>query len=145
VEADDLGNHRAKVEWSRDGEAGQDYTFRLPTFTLGHSADGDEVTTCVLEQSANIPKQPKVMRVEVSTTSLTETIQAYGQNLNGSSSIPKGVKACLLDQWKAQWMLRTGYDPGPSADSSFWLDKKKLLVSGTIQISKPYVWFTSSR
>ncbi len=146
VEADDNGTHRAKVEWSRASESGQQYSFKLPIIELGIDNDGDMVTTCVLQQSEHIPKAAKVIRVEVSSTSLAETIQAHGQNLNGgSSTIPKGVKACLLDQWKAQWLLRTGYDAGPSADSAFWLDKKKLLVAGTIQISKPYVWFTSSR
>jgi hypothetical protein len=45
-----------------------------------------------------------------------------------------------LDQWKARWLLRTGYDEGRSADSHYCQDKADLLKAGTIGISKPYVW-----
>ena len=139
VESSD-GYHTAKVEWSRDGEAGMDYAFKLPVFELGQDSEGETVTTCVLEQTAQVAKPRTVTRVNVALDALREAVSANAVKLNGSSSIPKGVRACMQEHWKAQWLLRTGYEPGASADTAFWADKKKLLAAGTIQISKPYVW-----
>jgi hypothetical protein len=142
VDADDAGNHRVKIEWSRDGESGQEYSFRLPIFELGQNSEGDTVTTCVLEQSEATPKVKRPVRVDVAFDSFKETVAKYGQKLNGSSSIPKGVLAITIDQWRAQWALRTGYDDSHSISVNFYKDKAKLLASGKIQISKPYSWLT---
>lgn len=140
VESDDQGNHNAKVEWSRSGEAGKGYAFRLPITELGIDQDGDPVTTCTIQPIDSFPRQSKTPRASVGLQALKEILTAHGSLLNGESSVPSGVVACRLDQWKEQWLLRTGYDPGKSADANFWKDKSKLINDGTIRISKPYVW-----
>lgn len=142
VEGDDKGNHRAKVEWSRSGEAGRDYPFRLPATELGLDPEGEAVTTCTVEPIAAFPSKAKVTRVDVALDSLRETVSECATKLNGSSSIPPGVKAVLLEQWRTRWCLRTGYDESDerSIAANFSKDKTKLLSTGKISISRPYVW-----
>jgi hypothetical protein len=59
-----------------------------------------------------------------------------------TSTIPKGVKAVTLDQWKSRWALRTGYEDstGNSIAVNFHKDKDALLKAGNVAISKPYAW-----
>lgn len=117
------------------------YGFRLPVVELGEDADLDIITTCVLEACAPAAatKVPAKRR-DVALDALREAIGEYAEALPESSTIPKGVKGVKLEQWKARWMLRTGYDDGRSADSHYCQDKADLLRAGTIGISKPYVW-----
>jgi KaiC/GvpD/RAD55 family RecA-like ATPase len=141
VESDQAGGHVATVEWSRDGEAGQRYGFRLPVVELGTDADGDRITTCVVEACAAVTtKTAKPVRRDVALDALRETIGEHATTIQGSSTIPAGVKVVTLDQWKARWLLRTGYDEGRIADSHYCHDKADLLKSGAIGVSKPYVW-----
>lgn len=141
VESDKAGNHVATVEWSRDGEAGQRYGFRLRQVELGVDSDGDAATTCVLVPSAEAAARPaKTVRCDVAADAMRETIGEHGEVMPGTSTIPPGVKAVTLDQWKARWLLRTGYREGRSADAAFCRDKAALLKSGVISISNPFVW-----
>jgi putative DNA primase/helicase len=140
VEGDDAGNHTATVEWSRDGEAGQRYGFRLPVVELGTDADGERVTTCVVQPCAAPVVRATSVRRDVAADAVREASSEHGHAIQGSSTIPAGVKVVTLDQWRARWLLRTGYDEGRSADAAFCRDKADLLKAGKIGISKPYVW-----
>ena len=141
VESDEAGGHVATVEWCRDGEAGERLGFWLRQVDLGTDVDDDTATTCVLLPSAEAAAKPvKPMRRDVALDALREAIGEYGELMPGTSTIPKGVKAVTLEQWKARWMLRTGYDAGRSADAGYCRDKADLLKATTISISKPFVW-----
>ncbi|HEV2042108.1 MAG TPA: AAA family ATPase [Casimicrobiaceae bacterium] len=143
VESDQAGGHVATVEWSRDGEAGQRYGFRLLPVELGTDIDGDVAMTCVLLPSTEATAKPaKPVRRDVALEALREAIGEYGQVMPDTSTIPKGVRAVTLDQWKARWMLRTGYEDssGNSIAVNFHKDKDALLKAGKVSISKPYAW-----
>lgn len=141
VESDQAGGHVATVEWSRDGEAGMRYGFRLLPVELGTDSEGDMATTCVLLPSAEAAVRPtKPVRRDVALDALREAISEYGEPMVGTSTIPPGVRAVTLDRWKARWILRTGYDPGRTADANYCHDKAALLKSSTIGISNPFVW-----
>jgi hypothetical protein len=143
VQSDQAGGHVATVEWSRDCEAGQCYGFRLRVFDLGTDADGDVATTCVLVPSDEAAVKPvKPVRRDVALEALREAISEYGDAMPGTSTIPKGVKAVTLEQWRARWLLRTGYDSGRSADVNFSKDKAALLKATKVTISRPYAWIS---
>ncbi len=143
VEADEGGGHVATVEWSRDSQAGARYGFRLQQVDLGIDRDGDMATTCVLVPSAAAAvKTVKTARRDVALDALREAISEHGETMAGTSTIPRGVRAVTLDQWRARWLLRTGYEDS-SADSikvNFGKDRGELLKGGKITISRPYVW-----
>jgi KaiC/GvpD/RAD55 family RecA-like ATPase len=141
VESDQAGGHIATVEWSRDSEAGQRYGFRLRLFDLGADVDGDMATTCILIPSAEAAAKPaKAIRRDVALDALREAIGEYGERMPGTSTIPKGIKAATLEQWRSRWILRTGYDPGRSAEVNFSKDKALLLRAGKVVVSRPYAW-----
>jgi hypothetical protein len=140
VECDDQGNRTVDVEWSRNGESGQRYGFRLDVVEMGKDCDGDTVTTCIVAPAALAMPKAKQTRRDVALDALREAIGEYGDHLPETSTIPKGAKGVTLDQWRARWLLRTGYDDGRSADANFAKDKAALLKAGAIAISKPFVW-----
>jgi hypothetical protein len=147
VEGDETtGEHTATIEWSRDSESGKRYGFRLPVVELGTDADGDPVRTCIVEPT-DAPaetRKRKGTRRDVALDALREIIGELGERLPGTSTIPPGVKAVTLDQWRDRWTLRTGYDDstGNSIAVNFHKDKNALLAADAIAISKPYVWLT---
>ena len=143
VDSDQAGGHVATVEWSRDGEAGMRYGFRLLPVELGTDSDGDVATPCVLVPSAEAAAKPiKLVRRDVALEALREVIIEYGEIMPDTSTIPKGVKAVTLDQWRSRSALRTGYEDssGNSIPVNFHKDKDALLKAGKVSISKPYAW-----
>jgi len=142
------GDRLAEVLKLRDGETGKRLGFRLESVDLGPDPDpdadeGDRISSCVVHPLDHAPEKakPKTRR-EVALDALREAISEYGKKMPGTSTIPAGVNAVTLDQWKSRWALRTGYDDstGNSIAVNFHKDKDVLLKSGAIVISKPYVW-----
>jgi hypothetical protein len=150
VIADDGGNRTATIVKVKDGEDGAAIGFRLVPVDLGPSADPDadpdeRETSCIVEP-ADVPKATrKPVRRDVALDALRETVAEFGERTPGTSTIPPGVRAVTLDQWKARWALRTGYDDasGLSVRVNFHKDKDALLKAGAIAISKPYVWLSA--
>jgi hypothetical protein len=105
-----------------------------------HDAEGDQITTCVVQAAPAVALKPKSIRRDVALDALKEAISEHGQRLPETSTIPKGVTRVRLEQWKARWMLRTGYDESRSADTNFAKDKAALLKDSEIAISNPFVW-----
>lgn len=144
VTATDTGERAIEVEWCRDGEAGERIGFRLRPIELGVDPDGDHVSTCVIERADAPPTQArKPARRDAALDALREAISEYGQKMPGTSTVPAGVKAVTLDQWRSRWLLRTGYDDDESGRVNFLKDRRDLLNGGRIAISKPYVWVST--
>jgi len=144
------GDRLAEVLKLRDGETGQRLGFRLDAVDLGPDPDpdadeGERISSCVVQALALAPEKakPKIRR-DVALDALREAISEFGQKLPATSTIPGGVKAVTLDQWRNRWALRTGYETstGNSVAVNFHKDKDALLKTSTIVISKPYVWLS---
>lgn len=88
------------------------------------------------------PQQARPVRRDVALQALAEAASEHGQKMPGTSTIPAGVPVVTLDQWKARWILRTGYEDDDSGRVNFSKDRRALLAAGQIAISKPYVWST---
>lgn len=131
----------------RDGEPGQRFGFRLHPVDLGPDPDpeaehGERLDSCAVVPLDHAPTAAKRAgkRRDVALDAQREAISEQGQVMPGTSTIPPGVKAVTIAQWKTRWLLRTGYEPGRSADAAFSQDKKRLLAAGKIGVSAPYVW-----
>ena len=143
-----IGTERvAETVKQRDGESGDRFAFRLHPIDLGPDPDpeadaGDRLSSCAVVRSDQTTTTTKPIRRDVALDALRETIFEYGTPMPETSTIPKGVKAVTLEQWKARWTLRTGYDDGAgeSVRVNFDKDRRALLTVGAIQIAKPYVW-----
>ena len=77
-------DHRAAtITKGKDGEDGAEFGFRLNTVTIGQDEDGDDITSCVVEHTAALPraeqkkepagaKQKMVLRVAQDLTGLVD-------------------------------------------------------------------------
>lgn len=133
----------ATVKKSRDGASAEAFPFELRVVDLGEDSDGDLLTTCVVEQSDESPNRPtKPLPANAATAfaALGEAIQAQGQRLPASSTIPAGVTAITLTIWRDQFRLRYGSEDSDGTRKAFVRAKNDLLKAGRIQISDPYVW-----
>jgi KaiC/GvpD/RAD55 family RecA-like ATPase len=144
----------ARVEKVRDGVAGERFAFRLEVIEMGTDQDGDPITTCLVSVEGAAPPPPR--RAEdglnavgqVALRALREAVSEKGDAMPGTSTIPKGVRAVDLDQWREQFTLRYGEDgkqrAGDAVRQAFKRGKEALLAARLVDISDPYVWLTGA-
>lgn len=137
----------ATVEKVRDGVSGEQFPFELQPIEIGTDSDGETVYTCLLNHkdsngAAILKTAPPRGTAAVGLQALREAIEAHGQTLPQSSTIPAGVKAVQLVQWRDRFDLRYGKDDATPARQAFYKARSSLLASNTIAISDPWVWVT---
>jgi hypothetical protein len=119
---------------------------------LGEDADGDPVTSCVVvsaDASFATPKKKNLNgTANTAIKALRESIEAHGETMPETSTIPRGVRATTLGRWREQFALRygrdgkTGREP-ETVDRAFRRGKEDLLKHSLICISDPHVWVWS--
>ena len=123
---------------------GERIGFRLRSVDLGVDVDGDHVSTCVIDpgEAPAAGANRKPVRRDVALDALREAIGEHGEKMPGTSTIPPGVMAVTMEQWKGRWILRTGYDAADadSVRNNFNKDRKALLETRRIGVSSPWVW-----
>lgn len=142
------GERVAELTKVKDAECGSRFGFRLVPVDLGPCADADahagerEGSCIVVPTDAPARRSGRQPRRDVAFDALRESISNFGVLLPETSTIPHGVRTVTLDQWRARWVLRTGYEDSTanSAKVNFHKDKDALLKAGRIGISKPHVW-----
>ena len=134
----------ARSPWKWRGEHFDPIRLRFEVVPLVlPSGKHDSIKVALADDDpAPLPRSAKPVRREVGLDALREIVSECGQRMAGTSTIPPGVKAVTLEQWRTRWALRTGYaDSGAdSIRSNFNKDKDALLKAGEIAISAPYVW-----
>lgn len=135
----------ATVEKVRDGVAGEKFGFELQPIEIGMDSDGDKVYTCLLNATDTVAKASKPIvlkgRTKVGLAALKSAVDAVGQVMPGTSTIPKGVKAVKLEQWREHFDRMYGKDNTTPASQAFYKARESLL-DDRISISDPYVWLT---
>lgn len=117
IESDDQGNRLAEVEWSRDGEAGRQYPFRLRVVELGQDADGDLVTTCVVE-SGGAPLSRSAGRSRTLPAPARVALDALSSAIADCGELHAGIRSVRVDHWREAFDAALG--AGPLSD-----DKKE--------------------
>lgn len=146
-----ISDHVATVEKSRDGNAGARFPFALEVVNLGEDIDGEAITSCVvrhLDAEVAERRAPRALSgvARVALQALTEAISTNGETLPGTSTIPAGVRAVTLDQWRDRFALRYGSDDeggkrdGSAVRKAFQRAREALLGSEVVGISSPYAW-----
>lgn len=153
VTTDGNGGHTAEITKQRDLDGkGDRIGFRLDVVDIGVNQWGKKRTTCVVEPAEAIVKRPAGKRLSgaaaVAMKSLREAVEAYGRLMPETSTIPKGVTAVTVRQWRDRFEIRYGADGERGAESvtkAFNRSKDSLLGTAppTIGISDPYVWVWS--
>jgi hypothetical protein len=147
-----------EVEKQRDGKVEIAESFRLDVIDLGPhpspDADADErLTSCAAipgpaaegsgragPKGAGLTGMPKMAR-----DILSQAIGEVGETIPQTSTIPGGVSGVRLDYWRRMFTVRYGTDRDEAkvaegARKAFNRAKDKLLETGDIQISDPWVW-----
>lgn len=92
-----IDNHVATVEKVRDGVAGERFPFRLNSVILGEDIDGDEITTCLIEEAdqGKLGRNagPTGKNQKIVYKNLKELMIEIGVQMPETSAIPNGVKA----------------------------------------------------
>ena len=141
----------ATIEKSRDGLQGEKFPFALDVVDLGLDTDGDPLTTCVVrhldETEPGRRPAPKLSGVaRLALQALGEAIEAHGRAMPQTSTIPAGVRAVTLDQWRTAFRTRYGTDhegterAGGTLQKAFVRAREQLAES--VAVSNPYVWIT---
>lgn len=141
----------ARIEKARDGIAGREFGFQIDSVQLGTDEDGEPVTSAVLKHTdtpiRRAPARKLPSSARVALRALEETIGDHGEYMPGTSTIPKGVRTCRLEDWRRQFALRYGGDDRDksSVDRAFRRAKEVLLAEEVITISSPYTWLRTKR
>lgn len=89
---DEAGNRRLKIAKQKDDEDGREWAFTLRRVTLGLDADGDEVTSCVVDYADAPPPPAKKRGGKVQAASETILLEALKAVLsNQGRRAPAGV------------------------------------------------------
>jgi KaiC/GvpD/RAD55 family RecA-like ATPase len=143
----------ATVEKLRDGVAGQQFPFKLEVVNLGTDTDGDAVTTCLVDHTAEATPPPRrddrlTGVAKVALQALQELLSEAGEPMAGSSTIPRGVRAVKIDGWRSRFRLRYGNDDegaergGSAVKKAFTRAREALLKARLVSISDPWCWLT---
>jgi phage/plasmid primase-like uncharacterized protein/KaiC/GvpD/RAD55 family RecA-like ATPase len=147
-----VSNGCATVEKLRDGVAGEQFTFSLDQVQLGTDPDGDPITTCLVNHTDVAPVAPKKDRGErlsgvgrTAMQALQEAVEAFGEPLPQSSTIPRGVRGVAIEQWRDRFSLRYGSEgddrrASEAVKKAFQRGREALLKAGVVGISDPYAW-----
>jgi hypothetical protein len=133
----------ATVDKVRDGVAGERFGFTLEPVELGLDADGDPVLTCLLNATDEAPEAPRAKVRGIAATalvSLREAIEAHGEHLPETSTIPKGSRGVMMDTWRERFRIRYGEGDATVRAKAFKRAKEALLAASAIGISDPWVW-----
>lgn len=136
----------ASVEKVRDGLMTEKFPFTLEPVEIGLDADGDPVMTCLLNaadsEAYQEPKKAQIRGIAaIALQAMNEEMGISGRALPGSSTIPAGVKAIKIEQWRERFRIRYGEDKDQAVRTkAFWRAKDQLLSAGAIALSDPWAW-----
>ncbi len=149
VSRTEAGERVATLTKARDFESGARFGFLLQVIELGTDEDGDAITSCVVVPTDAPPEQQRRSRelsgvARVALQALGEAIVEHGETMPATSTIPPGVPAVKIEQWRARFEVRYGSDgrerKAGSLTKAFTRGKEQLLQRGAIVISEPFAW-----
>jgi AAA domain len=125
VKRDAAKNIVATVELMKDSADGDEIVSRLRVVDIGTDADGDRITSCVVEpvnetpneptdstsekyQSTKHPKLPDAQKIALDT--LRRAIVAHGEPAPAHNYIPTSARVISLDLWRRFYLQGTSAD-----------------------------------
>lgn len=147
IQRDGSGLILAKVEWMKDGPEDYENKSRLEVVEIGLDEDGDAVTTCVINASADEPEDPKAKLSAPLYLALVALKTAVGEmgEVSGQSHIPSSAKCVPVAVWRRFYNLRS---VGEEADKETQAARQKafkrasteLLARGIVGSWNDLVW-----
>lgn len=144
-----------EIELKRDGpitEAAQkkqremtciSFAYQLKVIRLGFDQDGDEVTSCVLEEAEPPSRQPKLSgQQKVAMQAFADALAHHGERKTGNDMFPANRQCVPLDRWREYCDRHSlGDGEGESTKrSAFYKVKKSLQEKDVIRVVDGFVW-----
>ncbi len=100
----DLGTDVATVNLNkqRDGATGELLNFNLKVIELGTDADGDPITSCVIEATDRKPAKTTTAKQRRALEALNNVVVDHGQPAPDATHYPAKAQVVPVDQWRQQ-------------------------------------------
>jgi hypothetical protein len=141
------------VRKAKDGEEGPVGTFTLDRVELGIGADGEPVTSCVVNHRASTPKRKMRRRPKDGTANgkaLVEldhlVMKGKGTLSKGHERIPDGLTLINVDDWRAaRRKKRLSEGDNDSEERAFRRTKQQLSADGWVGAYDAWVWLIADK
>lgn len=144
VSAGEGGQRSLRVTKGRDDADGLTYGFRLNVVDLGEDQDGDQITTCVVEELGTQPVSPKGPKLSKGDRQalgwLQEAVNDFGED--PPFELPAGIRVVTKDRWTEVARKRTGEGSEEAVRKAITRAITSLTVARMIGIHAPYFWVT---
>jgi hypothetical protein len=137
----------ATVELMKDGSQGESFASRLEIVDLGTDADGDAITSCVVEAvegfaTRKIPPRKLTKTAKIVLAALHDAIGECGEVPPACSHIPQGVKCVTINQWRAYVYQRLvgDLDEPRAKQKAFNRGTETLTADNVAAVWNNYAW-----
>jgi hypothetical protein len=138
----DAGEHIVRLAKVKDGADGERIAFRLRVVQLGVDDEGDDITTCVVEECGKrqaLTKSVKLSKGDLQALGwLREAVDEYGEA--PPIDLPFGTRVTAMTKWIEVGRKRSG--EGDAVRKAVKRAVTNLTVAKMIGIHDPYVWLT---
>ena len=86
----------------RDGATGELLNFTLKVIELGTDADGDPITSCVIEATDAKPAKSTTPKQHRALDALNNVLADHGQRAPDATHYPAGIQVVPVDLWRQQ-------------------------------------------
>jgi hypothetical protein len=148
VKRDAAENIVATLELSKDGEAGAEIISRLMPVEVGRDEDDEPIRSCVIV-TVDAPASPKAAKgaklpkgAQIALRALQKAIAEVGATAPASNTVPMGVKAVTLDQWR-DYAYRLGISGSSEARArqiAFQRAHEALIAAKQVGEWDPLAW-----
>lgn len=136
----------ATITKQRDGETGLPIMFRLHPVILGTDADGETITSCVVETARGTPSKAKRPLTGAALIELNQLRNCMAQSVTdipSSTHVPNGAKGVLVQLWKDYLIQAKTINEDGNPREEFKRIYVTLQERGYIGIWGDYVWMVT--
>jgi hypothetical protein len=149
VRRDAAQNVVAELELSKDGPTGDTIVSRLEPVSIGVDADGDAITSCIIEPIEDVSASPKRQAnlskgAQIALRALQDAISECGFIPPASNHVPNGTQTVTVEQWR-DYSYRWGISDSPLENSklkAFGRAHEALVAAQRVGAWYPHVWLT---
>lgn len=143
VTRDRAGTRYCHITKGRDDADGQTFGFGLKVVSVGVDEDGDDISTCVLEEDVAPPQRTNQVKLnkgdQEALSWLEEAIVEFGEY--PEATLPAGIgRVVTKNSWMAIARKRTAESSDDALRKQITRATTNLTVAHKIAVHSPYIW-----
>ncbi|HWL06442.1 MAG TPA: AAA family ATPase [Xanthobacteraceae bacterium] len=132
------------LEYMKDGPEGDTLNLRLEQVVVGADPDGDDITTCIVEDSSPAAKARQRVKLAqmpaAGLRQLHECLAESGKPSTPSEHVPAGVTCVTLDAWKDRMVAAGILNAEGNPREQFRRIRVTLINAGLIGVWEGSAW-----